>query len=372
MEGLERFQGHFFNWYDTLTLRPLPPRYVSTVDSGNLAGHLLCLRAGLDELPDGPILPARAIEGLRTTLHALIDATGKDGARGRDRASTEMSSLFKRLQSGLESLAGGHSLHRLPALAAQATELAAGLGTSPDEDVAWWARALDRQCRDHLTTLNLLAPWLLLPPDDVRHCAAVALRSGRGEIPTLREVARLSLAQRSVDAGKGEGDEGAKLSEAIAGASARAAERITAVVKLSLRCGELADLNLQFLYDRSRHLLAIGYNVDDRRLDASFYDLLASEARLASFVGIAQGRLPQEHWFALGRLLTTTRAGPALISWSGSMFEYLMPQLVMPTYEGTLLDQTCRAVVARQAEYGAGAACRGASRSRASTRPTST
>ena len=89
-----------------------------------------------------------------------------------------------------------------------------------------------------------------------------------------------------------------------------------------------------------------------RRLDASFYDLLASEARLASFVGIAQGRLPQEHWFALGRLLTTTAAGPALISWSGSMFEYLMPQLVMPTYEGTLLDQTCRAVVARQTEYG--------------------
>ena len=113
-----------------------------------------------------------------------------------------------------------------------------------------------------------------------------------------------------------------------------------------------ADLNLQFLYDRSRRLLAIGYNVDERRLDASFYDLLASEARLTSFVGIAQGRLPQEHWFALGRLLATTGAGPVLISWSGSMFEYLMPQLVMPTYEGTLLDQTCRAVVARQAEYG--------------------
>ena len=77
MESLERFQGHLFNWYDTLTLRPLPPRYVSTVDSGNLAGHLLCLRAGLDELPNCPILSPRAFEGLRTTLHALIDAAGK-------------------------------------------------------------------------------------------------------------------------------------------------------------------------------------------------------------------------------------------------------------------------------------------------------
>ena len=133
----------------------------------------------------------------------------------------------------------------------------------------------------------------------------------------------------------------------------RAAERITAIEKLSLRCSDFADLDLQFLYDKSRRLLAIGYNVDDRRLDASFYDLLASEARLASFVGIAQGSLPQEHWFALGRLLTTTSAGPVLVSWSGSMFEYLMPLLVMPTYEDTLLDQTCRAAVAAQVEYGA-------------------
>ena len=107
-----------------------------------------------------------------------------------------------------------------------------------------------------------------------------------------------------------------------------------------------------FLYDPTRHLLAIGYNVDERRLDASYYDLLASEARLASFVAIAQGQLPQENWFALGRLLTTAGGEPVLLSWSGSMFEYLMPLLVMPTYENTLLDQTYRAAVARQIEYG--------------------
>ncbi len=82
--------------------------------------------------------------------------------------------------------------------------------------------------------------------------------------------------------------------------------------------------------------------MDERRLDASFYDLLASEARLASFVAIAQGQLPQEGWFALGRLLTVTGSGePVLLSWSGSMFEYLMPTLVMPSFAGTLLDQTC-------------------------------
>jgi cyclic beta-1,2-glucan synthetase len=107
-----------------------------------------------------------------------------------------------------------------------------------------------------------------------------------------------------------------------------------------------------FLFDASRHLLSIGYNVQERRLDASCYDLLASEARLASFVGIAQGALPKESWFALGRLLTRAGGEPVLLSWSGSMFEYLMPQLVMPTYERTLLDQTAKAAVARQIEYG--------------------
>ena len=130
-------------------------------------------------------------------------------------------------------------------------------------------------------------------------------------------------------------------------ASARRSSRAHA------RCRDLGRPRLRsFLYDRERHLLAIGYNVADHRLDASFYDLLASEARLASFVAIAQGKLPQEHWFSLGRLLTTSGGRPALLSWSGSMFEYLMPLLVMPTYAGTLLDETYRAVVERQIEYG--------------------
>ncbi len=111
-------------------------------------------------------------------------------------------------------------------------------------------------------------------------------------------------------------------------------------------------MEYDFLFDKARHLLAIGYNVDERRLDSSYYDLLASEARLCSFVAIAQGKLPQESWFALGRLLTTTGGEPVLLSWSGSMFEYLMPLLVMPTYEDTLLDRTYQAAVEGQIKYG--------------------
>src|SRR5216683_5441191 len=111
-------------------------------------------------------------------------------------------------------------------------------------------------------------------------------------------------------------------------------------------------MEYDFLFDQARRQLSIGYSVGDRRLDASYYDLLASEARLSNFVAIAQGKLSQESWFALGRTLTTSGGAPILLSWSGSMFEYLMPLLVMPSFENTLLDQTCKAAVKRQIEYG--------------------
>ena len=160
-------------------------------------------------------------------------------------------------------------------------------------------------------------------------------------MPSLRELAALDPAQWP-----GERQDEIQL------ARDRAAQRIAEVERLAEQAGEFATMQYDFLYDSTRHLLAVGYNVQDRRLDSSYYDLLASEARLACFVGIAQGQLPQESWFALGRLLTTTGGEPVLLSWSGSMFEYLMPLLVMPTFEGTLLDQTGKTAVARQIEYG--------------------
>jgi cellobiose phosphorylase/uncharacterized membrane protein HdeD (DUF308 family) len=230
MRSLERHQGHFYNWYDTRSLKPLPPLYVSSVDSGNLACHLLTLRPGLLALADAPIVTPRCLEECR--------------------------------QAALDELA-----------------------------------------------------HFRLPPD--------------GGIPTLRELASLN-------------DESGR----------RARQRIDTIQRLARESGELARMEYGFLVDKARQLLAIGYNVAECRLDASCYDLLASEARATSFVAIAQGQLPQESWFALGRLLTSAGGEPALLSWSGSMFEYLMPLLVMPTYENTLLDRTCRAAVNRQIAYG--------------------
>ena len=138
----------------------------------------------------------------------------------------------------------------------------------------------------------------------------------------------------------------------IAEAIKRANSRTEIANRLAEQCVELSNMDYDFLFDKSQNLLAIGYNIEEHRRDNSFYDLLGSEARLGVFVAIAQGKIPQESWFALGRQLTNATGAPILLSWSGSMFEYLMPLLVMPTYRNTLLDQTYKSTVQKQIDYG--------------------
>ena len=321
MGTLERHRGHFYNWYDTQSLKPLLPTYISAVDSGNLAGHLLTLRPGLLALPDQKILGARLFTGLSDTLMILVGilADAAEGAAPGVYAPAGLAHLQRDMESAYNFPPATLMAARLclDQLATSAEEVVAGVdvldtdGADPDDHAVWWAHAFVGQCRAALHELTFLAPSTAL---------------GINEIPTLRELARLG--------------------------NQRAIERIAAIERLALQSSELASMEYDFLFDKERHLLTIGYNVGERRLDASYYDLLASEARLYSFVAIAQGQLPQESWFTLGRLLTTTSGEPILLSWGGSMFEYLMPLLVMPTYENTLLDQTYKAAVARQIEYG--------------------
>jgi len=310
MKTLERYRGHFYNWYDTQSLKPLSPLYISTVDSGNLAGHLLTLRPGLLALPDQKILGARLFDGLSDTLMILV---GIFADTPEVVAPAGLAQLRQDLESAHHSPPTTLMAVRqcLDQLALSAAEVVVGIDADHENPAGWWARAFARQCRDALDELTLLNPQTVL---------------GIDEIPTLRELAGLG--------------------------NQRAIERIATIERLALQSGELARMEYDFLFDKERHLLTIGYNVGEHRRDPSYYDLLASESRLYSFVAIAQGQLPQESWFTLGRLLTTTSGEPILLSWGGSMFEYLMPLLVMPTYENTLLDQTYKAAVARQIEYG--------------------
>ncbi|MGV3486106.1 MAG: GH36-type glycosyl hydrolase domain-containing protein [Planctomycetaceae bacterium] len=392
LSRMERHGGHFFNWYDTRTLDPLFPRYVSMVDSGNLAGCLLVLASGCREMCDeGRILPPRLVGGLRDTLEVLLDAVGNQPKPAVN------APLLRRIERELEQLvdepADLHAAHALlTRLSVAASQLRATIDSlsvidrvdgeghnGHTAEVLWWAGAFERACHDHQTDVLYLAPWLAMePPANLWHSerepsspAIVDLRHALDRLnatASLKDVTALRTTllplvhavrfelKREQAAGRISGTEAEDwldhLTETMDLASERAGRRIDELSHLAQQCHDFADMDFGLLYDRSRDLFVIGFNVAERRLDASYYDLLASEARLGSYIMVAQGQVGQEHWFALGRLLTSAARSPALLSWSGSMFEYLMPLLVMPTYENTLLDRTYQAAVRRHIEYG--------------------
>ncbi|MEZ0271606.1 MAG: glucoamylase family protein [Methylophilaceae bacterium] len=311
MEKLERYHGHLYNWYDTRTLQPLHPQYVSSVDSGNLAGSLLALQAGLAELKDRPVLSPNVFQGLQDTLHVLAERVDSSPPSELAKKVELLHHKLANLTLDGRTLADADGL--LDEIRRAGEELPAWLPLDTDSELSYWIHAFERQYRAFRDELAFLIP------DPARFML----------IPTLAELA----------------------TSATPG-NASAQDRISVIDDLIERSHALATMDFEFLYDTSCDLLAIGYDVSERRRDISCYDLLASEARLASFLLIAQGKLPQKHWFSLGRLLTSHAGDISLISWSGSMFEYLMPRLLMPSYENTLLDQTCKAVVSRQIEYG--------------------
>ncbi len=378
---MERYRGHFYNWYDTRSLQPLPPRYVSTVDSGNLVGNLLVLRSGLLEQISAPLVSARFLAGTRETLRVLLetargDRHGESDGRGKPASAAALRAL-ERLDVEFDSrpFALGSTTAHLDRLIRVVVDATTSLGA--EDELGWWAGALRSTLADHREDLRLLAPWaprisgdlqtwrriapelfVRLEAIPVQLNLATTLRGVAGLRETLlpsvyalaQDVAAAVCADHSACAGLV--DWLTALRQELETSSQHALSRIQALEIAAEQCRSFAEMDFSFLFDEAHNLFTIGYNVGDHRRDNSFYDLLASEARLASFINIAQGRLNQEHWFALSRILTTTGGGSALLSWSGSMFEYLMPLLVMPTYENTLLDQTYRAVVRRQIDYG--------------------
>ncbi len=339
MQRLRRFRGHFFNWYDTRTLEPLRPSYISTVDSGNLAGFLLTLAGGLEELASAPIFDERWFDGLADTRRLLreagdehCDATSLkafDAALQRARAAppTTLAAAWR----CVDELAACAAALRLIVVKDQDSEPeAAPDKVSPVEaaadEAAYWMDALVRQSTRASEELAYLTPWV----GEQQSGESVDIA-----IPSLRDIA----SGRGVPAGDG-------------AARARARQRLEDFEQRIEQARTMARMDYTFLYDDSRKLLTIGYNADEHRHDEGYFDLLASEARLGCFVAIAQGQIPVQSWFSLGRSMVTVAGGPALASWSGSMFEYLMPMLVMPSYRGSLLEQSCRAAVAQQIEYG--------------------
>ncbi|MCE3270711.1 MAG: hypothetical protein K0S57_1108 [Ramlibacter sp.] len=299
MDRLARFKGHFFNWYELHELRVLEPAYVSTVDSGNLAGHLLavrqaCLAAAAEPAGIVPALPA-----LRTALRLAHERLGG--------AASDLPQASGAGKQALD-LAGGHLV--------AAREHLAGMDADSSVDAFTALAALLRKCLDALAQAKLPQP-------------------------------SLAAAQEWIDWSARRADQHADEATANAGGLRTRLEALAEQAH-----GIVVAMEFGFLFDRERELFSIGYQHASHTLDPSYYDLFASEARLASFVAIAKGDVPADHWFRLGRTLTHAGGHTALISWSGSMFEYLMPALVMRAYPFTLLDQTYQGAVRRQIAYG--------------------
>jgi cyclic beta-1,2-glucan synthetase len=295
LESLERHEGHLLNWYDSRSLAPLLPRYVSTVDSGNLAGALIALAEGLRGLAHNELdheLGGDAIGDTAALLRESLEQFAKAGSDRRQSVEAVLCALGT-LEAEQDEK-GGPVLGRGTALAALESMTASMVVRHPGDDeaaeVGDWSRALVELLR--------------------RSDASASIEDRRDEL--------IALADRAESRAYG--------------------------------------MNFSFLYDASRRIFSIGYRLADAdgpgRLDNAYYDLLASEARLASFFAIAKGDVPKEHWFQLGRALVGVSGTPTVVSWSGSMFEYLMPRLLMKSYPDTLLEQSCRAAVRAQIEYG--------------------
>ncbi len=285
MSQMQYERGHLLNWYDNRTLLPLLPAYISTVDSGNLAGALLTLRQGYLGLHERPLLGSHILLGLQDTFALARQQIPPEDIQARQIIST------------LDSILATQPTTSSEYKQMLETILEASHPLSGGTDESWVARLASQAKRllcDH----------------------EIWLESEAG-------VCSLSASMR---------------------------KRHIAIADQALEL--VLAMDFTFLYDDRRHVFAIGYNLTDGRLDGSFYDLLASESRLASFLAVAKGDVPQEHWFRLGRTLLESGVGPVLASWSGTMFEYLMPLLLMHTYPNTLLDNSYRTAVARQIQYG--------------------
>jgi len=381
MGRLERFRGHFLNWYDSREARALDPKYVSSVDSGNLAAHLLVLSNGARELLNRPILGPRwtdsigdALAILRQSLSELSDDRRTQTVT-RGHLEEALAALERALQNSPTTPAEcAGRLTDLVSRAATLEDIARTLaeerGDAACAEMLSWIESVTAAVQTHQRDVERLMPWaavgridIELPEDQAQ--AAQELGTLFDFVPTLAELPdlceaaigtvtehRLALAGRH-DPGGDPMMRAATLIDKLE-RSANAARSIERrLVEIARMAREMFNaMDFGFLFDPSRQLLSIGYRVPDSSLDPNCYDLLASEARLASFIAIARGDVPARHWFRLGRTLTPIAHGSVLISWSGSMFEYLMPSLVMRAPTGSLLERTNHLVVGRQIAYG--------------------
>ncbi len=367
LDGLERYEGHLLNWYDIDSLAPLEPRYVSAVDSGNFLGALWTLQQGLREQFNGEIINGEVFLGLHDTAR-ILSRSARD-----DRISEELS---KDLRILLETLQRppGRTIDQLRLL--RETRDRAGLflpeliaAAPPDSETAYWAGCLQREIADWNRMADHYLGWVeILGRKQENELALSALRNiseigdDLADAPSLQTLSRglsasiplLTLIHEHAHA------ESASLAawatevlKSFDTAQRNARKFRDRHERLLSDIRRLAgEINLRFLYDSDRKLFAIGYNVSAGKMDNAYYDLLASEARFGGYVAIARGDVPMEHWFTMGRPHALIGRHRVLLSWTGTMFEYLMPQIFLRSYRHSLLDKAVRNAVEVQIAFG--------------------
>ncbi len=412
LERMERYRGHFLNWFDTRSLEPLPPRYVSTVDSGNLAACLISLAQGLKTMADKPLFRPEAIQGLMDSAALILDLSSQfETSHALQPQIIELRRCLEEFEGRLRDIKdhpegwaqllrhlSGPGWDELDKALIGLVEAGAGLLVADDlGKLRSYTRSLRSHLDNFLRETDLLAPWaeliaqppeLFIQPVTSGHfsenwtslCETLKVNLKLGEVDSAARTAheviealkksivdRRSTADINLNANP-ENFHPGPIDQNLAAQALdwcnwmhKGLEDGRMAVKTLLIGFEQAaqqaetyikEMDFSFLYDPQRQVFHIGYNVESSKLDDNYYDLLASEARLTSLVAIAKGDVPQSHWLHLARPLTMAGGLRVLLSWSATMFEYLMPLLLAPSYEGTLLQQSAQGVVKRQIQYG--------------------
>jgi hypothetical protein len=347
LRRMKRYRGHLYNWYDTGTLEPLPPLFVSTVDSGNLVASLWTLEQGCEYLENQPVLGRELSEGFLDHVRVLCDL------------KVFPKRLLDRLEHKSETEDWLKSLLRFPisALESLVEEEREGEHAA---DIRWFADQASQRLQQIRHTMVRFMPWMLpdftdlrldpnltIPPEDI------ALKN----LPDALDKLALRL-QAALDRKPQESSEAPhtalmkRLLSMVSGARMDAIRLIQELQALSADAERLGEhMEFGFLWNPRRKMWSIGFEAEKGELHSACYDLLASEARIAVFVAIAKDEVPQETWFLLARTHVSDRNRSVLLSWTGTMFEYLMPALWMHTYFGTLLDRSRHAAVRAQQEF---------------------
>ena len=367
LNKLERHEGHLLNWYNLEDLEPLRPRYVSSVDSGNFIAALWTLEQGINDTLEQPVLRTSVLGGMQDTAEILLEELESENpSTDLHHSVLELLDLIKECPSRTIELI---QIIRLIYAKVEpiATLLSENNGTYAS--AAYWARKLESQVKAWIDIIGRYLSWMEIlaerSEEEIKDAGLDLLLALRRELHNSPSLKSLAVGQfggmNTLDPEKLKGNlldpelnawiE--RLFESIARARWFSSEMFALGEQLQKTMRVFSEeINLSFLYDPTRSLFSIGYNVTTNQLDGSFYDLLASEARLGSYVAIARGDVPVDHWLALNRPYSSHGLHRVLLSWTGTMFEYLMPLLLQKNYPNSLLDQATRESVMLQQAYG--------------------